>query len=303
VVDGVTAPTSPQVLTSRSPIRRGAGALLGLGAFLVLAAPSPPAADGAWRSLAPGLDLRVLEARTASPVGDSTITVLRIDPEGWELVVVGMGRAGEPALRTAREWAQSHGLAAAINAGMFATDYATHVGYLRFRNHVNSPRVNDYRSVAAFDPLGSTGRPRFRIFDLDAPGVTMEGILADYGSAIQNLRLIRRPGTNRWSPQDRRWSEAALGEDREGRILFLFARSPFSMHDLNDELLRSGIGIVAAQHLEGGPEAQLYVRAGGRERELFGSWETAFREDDRNGAPWPVPIVLGVRPRAPAVPD
>jgi hypothetical protein len=33
--------------------------------------------------------------------------------------------------------------------------------------------------------------------------------------------------------------------------------SPFSMYDLNEELLQSRIGIVAAQHLEGGPEIQL----------------------------------------------
>jgi hypothetical protein len=125
----------------------------------------------------------------------------------------------------------------------------------------------------------------------------MEVILQDYMTAVQNLRLIKRPGENRWSQQKKMWSEAALGEDADGRILFIFTRSPFTMHDLNRELLSAGIGIVAAQHLEGGPEAQLYLRVGSEEVALFGSYETGFREDDTNERPWPVPNVLGIRPR------
>jgi len=37
-------------------------------------------------------------------------------------------------------------------------------------------------------------------------------------------------------------------------------RRPFSLYNLNKELLESGIGIVAAQHLEGGLEALLYMK-------------------------------------------
>jgi hypothetical protein len=55
--------------------------------------------------------------------------------------------------------------------------------------------------------------------------------------------------------------------------------------------------LVAAQHLEGGPEAQLYLHVGGTEIEMFGSYETSFKENDDNTAPWPVPNVLGVRLR------
>jgi hypothetical protein len=54
---------------------------------------------------------------------------------------------------------------------------------------------------------------------------------------------------------------------------------------------------MTAQHLEGGPEAQLYFHAGNVEREMFGSYETGFRQDDSNAKPWPIPNVLAVRPR------
>lgn len=82
-----------------------------------------------------------------------------------------------------------------------------------------------------------------------------------------------------------------------GGILFIFCRSPFTMHDLNRELLSAGIEIVAAQHLEGGPEAQLYLKTGSEEIDHFGSFETGFREDDTNEKAWPVPNVLGIRLR------
>ena len=223
--------------------------------------------------------------------------MLRIDPARWDLELVGQSRTGEASGRTAKQWCAAHRLTAAINAGMFAADNKTHVGYMRAGRHVNNAWVNEYQSVAAFDPRRQ-GLPRFRIFDLDASGVTIPAILEDYASAVQNLRLIKRPGLNRWGRQEKKWSEAALGEDDQGRILFIFSRSPFSMQDLNRELLSLGIGLVSAQHLEGGPEAQLYLHVGDVTQELYGSFETAFREDDGNVVPWPIPNVLGVRPRS-----
>jgi len=252
--------------------------------------------NSSWKTLAPGMEFGYLTTREPSAAGDSRIAVLRMDPKLWELAAIGVSQTGESSGYTAREWSEKHKLVAAINAGMFETDQKTHLGYMRFRDHVYTRHVNKYQSIAAFDPRDGKDVPRFRIFDLDAPGVTMQSIQQDYNSAVQNLRLVKRPDSNQWTQQTRKWSEAALGEDDAGRILFIFSRSPFSMHDLNQELLAAGIGLVAAQHLEGGPEAQLYVHAGNFELEMFGSYETSFKENDANSIPWPVPNVLGVRP-------
>ena len=244
------------------------------------------------------MDYKYLAAKKPSNVGDSRIFVLRIDPNLWKPEAVGISQAGESAGHTAREWAQREKLSAVINAGMFAADFKTHLGYMGSSTHINNSKVNSYQSVAAFDPRDSQSPP-FRIFDLDAAGTQFEEIQKSYSSALQNLRLIKHPGSNQWSQQDRKWSEAALGEDDHGRILFIYSRSPFSMHDLNNELLSAGIGVVAAQHLEGGPEAQLYLHVGSTEMELFGSYETNFKENDSNTIAWPIPNVLGVRPRTP----
>lgn len=105
-----------------------------------------------------------------------------------ELRAVGTSNTGENANHTGREWCEAQGLTAAINAGMLKTEGNTHVGFMRFREHTNNGNANNYQSVAAFDPRDPNSAP-FHIFDLDAPQVTMQSILKDYGSAVQNLRL------------------------------------------------------------------------------------------------------------------
>lgn len=242
------------------------------------------------------MEFRYITAIHPSTLGDSRIAVLRMDPKLWELEAIGISQTGEPTGHTAKEWCKRHKFAAAINAGMFAGDGKTHLGYSRYLDKASNSQINSYRSVAAFNPRNAKLQS-FRIFDLDSSTVTIESILADYASAVQNLRLVKRSGLNQWGQQSKKWSEAALGEDSAGRILFIFSRTPFSMHDLNQELLASDIGLVAAQHLEGGPEAQLYVQAGEVEMELYGSFETSFQENNSNAIAWPIPNVFGVEPR------
>lgn len=280
----------------RCPIRH-AGATL-VAALILMPQLSP--AGSPWRPLAAGMDLGQFPADASGKTADSQITILRMDPKLWDLDVLGAHQSAESGGLTAREWSRKHKLVAAINAGMFARDHRTHVGYLQVRDQVNNRQANDYQSVAAFHPR-RPDLPPFRLFDLDAPGASLEGILRDYSSAVQNLRLIKRPRDNRWSEQAKKWSEAALGEDSDGRILFIFCRAALSMRALNQRLLSLDVGLACAQHLEGGPPAQLFLHAGSTDLELLGSYETSVREDDDNVKSWRLPFVLGVRQRpAPA---
>ena len=267
-------------------------ALLACTLPALAAAPKAPTAP-TWQSLAPGLDLGHFSLKTPA----ATITVLRIDPAKYTLECLDVSRTGDDDGLTARQWCATHGFTAAINFGMYATDQRTHIGYLEWRGIVGSRRINGYQSVAATNPRPGRTQPPFRIFDLDDPKTTIPEILKDYQCVVQNLRLIKRHGENRWKPQPKQWSEAALAEDGNGRILFVFSRAPMAMVDFNDALLGLGIGVVAAQHLEGGPVAQFYVKAGGQELELVGSFETGVMESLDSRTAWPIPGVLGIRPR------
>jgi len=242
--------------------------ILGLTALLSLEA----GAVSPWIELSPGLDLARFD--------DASLTVLRIDPDLWETVALAVSEQGG-ALRSARQWGRDHGLRAVINAGMYAEDHLTHTGYFRIGDHVNNGIWNrkDYKQAACFGPRDPS-LPLFALRDLDA---APESTFAHrYDVVIQNLRLIKNDAENRWSPGTRRWSEACLGEDSQGRMLWIHCRKPRTMHDLNEELLALPIDLVAAQHLEGGVQAQLWV-------------DPELADLDLGG--WPVPNVLGIRPR------
>lgn len=75
----------------------------------------------------------------------------------------------------------------------------------------------------AFNPR-KTGLPPAIIVDLDQPEA-MER-LEGYHAVVQNLRLIKGNGINVWAKSDKKWSEAALGMDRAGRVFFIFCQRP-----------------------------------------------------------------------------
>ncbi|HEU5414475.1 MAG TPA: hypothetical protein VFW31_11990 [Candidatus Angelobacter sp.] len=78
-----------------------------------------------WRALAPGLELTSFKAVHAAAVGDSKITVLRIDPALWELDFAGTSQSAGAEKRTAKEWSTGRNFVAVINAGMYNGQLAT----------------------------------------------------------------------------------------------------------------------------------------------------------------------------------
>jgi hypothetical protein len=272
--------------------------LLAIATLLLAMTAAPaatPAAVPAWRALGPGADYAAIAISPPPAIGDGRLHVVRVDPAVATLRPRLAAEAGGGA-RTARQWAAGPRIAAVINAGMFAADFSTHTGYLRAGERVHSRRwVSKYRSVLL---LGARrpGLPAATI--RDAAASDSAGAFADYDTVIQNLRLIRDPGVNVWSQSGRRWSEAAIALDRDGGILLLFCRSPFTMYDFNALLQRLPLGVVRAMHVEGGPEASLSVRGPGIELDLAGSYETGFNESDGNDRQWPLPNVVVVELQA-----
>lgn len=261
-------------------------------ALLLLAAPQGARAEtSAWQAVALGVEHRTFAAPERSRLGDSTIHVVRIDPARAELVLLAVSEQGG-ALRTAGQWADEHRLVATINAGMFQTDYRKNVGHMSAERHVNNGGWRkDYHSLLAFGPR-RPGLPGAILVNREG----FERAKKDYRTLVQNLRLIGE-GENRWSRQPKLWSEAAIASDDRGRILFVFCRSPYDMWTFNRMLLELPLGVVNAMHVEGGPEASLSLRGPAR-IDLSGSFETGFLEHDGEAAQWPLPNVIGVRPRA-----
>lgn len=220
--------------------------------------------------------------------------VVRIDPNRAPLVAV-MTKAGDKQPRTAGRWCRERSLVVAINMGMYQIDHLSNVGHAHAPGHVNNAHwASKYKSVLVFAPR-KKDLPGAALLDLDVDGNRER--VAGWGAAVQNLRLIRAPGQNVWTRQERQWSEAAVAMDKQGRILFVFSRTPHCMYDFNAKLLALPLGITTAMHVEGGPEASLSIHGGGIDLDLNGGYGASFNENDDEQDQWPIPNVLGVARR------
>ena len=256
-------------------------ALLALGA-----APSV----GGFQALEPGLELGTFAGPPATS-GDGLVTVLRIDPARYDLRLLNASAPGEGSLRTARAWAARAGAVAAINAAMYQEDYRTSVGLMRTRDHVNRGHLSREKSVLAFDPL-APGLPRVRLIDRECE--PFDPVARQYGSLVQSIRVVACDGRNVWAPSERRFSAALIGIDGAGRVLFVLARTAWPVHALVNALLALPLDLKRAMYAEGGPEAQLYVKGGGREVEVLGGHESPLVAAADPVDAWPVPNVIAV---------
>jgi len=250
--------------------------------------------DSGWKQIDEGLYYGDFLAPIKSNIGDSKIFIVRIDPKIYNFRLLSTSELTPGSLSlTVKEWSDRYKLIATTNAGMFQADLKSNVGYMKNFAHMNNPRVHKtYASVFAFNPK-KEDVPSAMIFDADVKD--MKEIIAGYNTVIQNLRLIKRPGSIRWAQQDKRWSEAALGQDQDGNILLIFSGSPYTMHELSRILLSLPIKLECAMHLEGGPAASLYLRHNNFEVVRVGRHELAsIVVGDMNSEFLPIPNVIGI---------
>ena len=224
--------------------------------LLLLASGCARAERTIWRELGPGLELARFDSRERRVSAAGDLVGLRVDPARRELRVMEPGPLTGAHGLTLAAWAQTFGLVAAINAGMYQEDHRTHVGFCQIDGEISNPSVNDYLSALAYDPVSSEDPP-FRLFDLEE--TPLREVRARYRTVVQNLRLIKRERQNRWQPLGDRWTEAALGEDAAGRALLIHCTTPWSMYEFNELLLALPLDLVAAQHLEGRSQARLWL--------------------------------------------
>lgn len=256
--------------------------------------PSQSSLDIGWVKLEPGLEFGIFPSPRASEVGDSLIRVLRIDPRRFESRLLNASASGHGSPLTAKEWSRHNNLVAAINASMYQTDHLTSVALMRTKTHTNNPRLSKDKAILAFDRQ-SQNVPLVKIIDRQCEDLSVWS--KNYGTLVQSIRMISCKNKNVWSQQPRKWSTAAIGTDSQGMVLFIHVRSPYSTHDLINILIEMPLKLLRAMYVEGGPEAQLYVRSGGKEYEFVGSYETGFNENDSNTHAWSIPNVVGIARR------
>jgi hypothetical protein len=269
--------------------------LLALMIFIIVACSNSAEKQSIWIKIDDGMHYSEFSATPESGTGNSKILVVRIDPGIYDCILLSASEQTGGETLNVKEWSNKYGLIVVTNAGMFQKDFKSNVGYMKNYNHFNNPRIHKtYASVFAFNPK-HTGLYPARIFDIDTD--KMKEIIDGYHTVIQNLRLIKRPGENRWLRPGRKWSEAALGQDQDNNILFIFSEYPHSMHDLGNILLELPIKVVSVQHLEGGSAASFYLRHNKTEIIRSGCRNVAPVGVNSESPYLPIPNVIGIKKR------
>ena len=247
--------------------------------------------NGPWRKVEDGLFLGQFDPLYETSVKDSKIIILKINPTYYSFKLLCASELGKIRL-TPKEWCKKYNLVAAINAGMYQKDGLTNVGYMKNYSHLNNPRLNStYKAVLAFNRV-DVRVPEIQIIDLKCQD--FETLRPKYQTFVQGIRMIGCNQENVWSKQEKRWSLAVLGVDKEGRVLFILSEAPYSGYDFNNVLLSLPLSIFNATYLEGGPEASLYFSAAGMELEKAGIYGTDPDGNVVRSGAYPIPNVIGI---------
>lgn len=262
---------------------------LGLTVFGIIALFGEPVFTGVtipWQEAEDGL----LAAEFESVFDGSpyALTLVKIDPERYSFQLLCATEHGNEPM-TIKEWASKYHLLAAANAGMFQTNGLTSVGFMKNFDHVNNPRLSKANDILAFNPV-ETNLPEIQLIDRECQDFS--DLRHKYQSFIQSIRMISCKQENVWDRQGSKWSSLAVGTDAQGHVLFLFSRTPHTVHDFIEILLSLPLSLRSAMYLEGGPQASLYLSTSKMTIDRRGV--LGGIENDSLQFPLPVPNAIGI---------
>ncbi len=259
-------------------------------------AASPPACTPVPVPLGVGLtaERHPITATTADGSAGCT-DVARIDLARFRARLLTAVRDGGS--HTAPAWREAFHLTAVINAGMFHSD-GQPVALLVEDGVAIGTENASMSGYLAFDPR-SPNDPAVAITGRDCAGFDLAALRRRYRSIVQSSRLLGCNGESLPWADAKHYSAAAIGVDRDGRLVLLHARSAVTMTELSTALAAPDLHLAGALFLEGGPEASLVVRGDAGDLSRIGSYETGFVENDHNHAFWWLPNVIAVEPRQP----
>ena len=255
--------------------------------LLLLASPLMASPPPSWQTPSPGLEIGRFE--------NPPVVVVRVDPARYDFRLLSAKALGLRTAPTAAEWVERHAVTGVINASMFQEDRLTSVGYMRDGKAVNNASWSKDKAVFVSGPR-APGLPPVRILDRSCEDAV--GIARKYRVAVQDIRMLDCRRRNVWAPQPRKSSVACVGTDGKGWVLLIHVRAPHDTHDLIDALLRLPLDLQRLMYVEGGREASLYVKVGGRVVvSETGDLVAGLLGTDEKRAVWPLPNVIAFAER------
>jgi len=248
-----------------------------------------------WKNLMDGLQLAELETPEKSVVGDSKISILKVDAQNFDFQFLTASEHGRNS-RTAPEWAEEFGQNIIVNAGMYNTNkMQSNKGYMKNYKHLNNPVKNNYyNALLAMHPKDPK-KPPFEI--IDTYQKDWEKIKNQYNSVCQGMRMINDKGEGMpfTKRPDQSCSMILAATDAASNLYFIFTRSPYTHINMIALLKALPIDIRTTVYLEGGPETSFYVNTGDTVIAKFGSYVSNTCDNDDNDHFRKMPNVIGIR--------
>ena len=244
-----------------------------------------------WRELEAGLQFASFPPPRAE--NDAGIDILRIDPALFRFSLHSVS-AEAPTPHALSVWAEREDLVMAINASMYLPDHTTSTGYLRYGAYVNNPKIHGKFGAFFVAEPDAPDLPRAAILDRECD--PWEERLPRYMLVAQNYRLIDAAGKVLWLPGGAEHSIAAVGQDRQGHILFIHCRVPMAGEAFAAFLLALPLDVRSLMYVEGGSQASMFVRCPTFRRLWIGQSSMPFLSPPENGMA--LPNIIGVRRRS-----
>jgi|GEM_PF-182519 len=142
-----------------------------------------------WQTLGKGISLLETFAPLKSYVGDSKLTILRLNPDQLEFHVYAATH-GDSVRKDAMEWADSLRLNIVFNAGMYELSKPLNArGFLKTFDHYNNPNLAEgFNCMLGVGPKDTSKYNNIDILDLQC--ANWQSAKNDFEGYVQCLRMI-----------------------------------------------------------------------------------------------------------------
>jgi hypothetical protein len=247
-----------------------------------------------WTSLTKGMEYREMTAPIKSSIGDSKISVLRMDRGLFDFDIFSATKF-DSIPRDLHNWADTFDLNVVFNAGMYNLSKPLKSrAYLKTGGHINNGTViENFNLMLAMSP---TVKKRDNVEILDLTCENFNEMNHEFDSYAQGLRMIDcNGGPMFWKKKIQSCSMLIAAEGEDGKFYLIFCRSPYTHNQMIQFMVDMPYGLRNAIYLEGGPETSLLIDVNGHCIEKVGSWVSTTWERDDNNHFWRLPNVVGVK--------
>jgi hypothetical protein len=240
------------------------------------------------------MEYREINAPKKSFIGDSKISILRMDPQQFHFDLF-TATQYDSLPRDLHTWADTFDLLVAFNAGMYNLARPLQSrAYLKSGAHLNNGKIlENFNLMLALGPKPNSQRSNIEVLDLTCANWEQEQ--QNFSGFAQGLRMIDCNGNPmNWQKKVQSCSMLVAAEDQKGWFYLIFTRSPYTHNQMIGFMTEMPYGLHDAIYLEGGPETSLLIDVNGHCIEKVGSWVSTTWERNDNNHFWRLPNIVGV---------